>query len=411
MRVLIPTIGSRGDVQPFIALAQGLEQAGHAARLMSHPGMRSLVEDHGVTFSPMGPEIDMAWEAAVIRQQPGHTLSALRKIMNLAFDTLGQAHEEILAAGRDADLVVVPASSAAGKNEAELLGLPIVSVDFMPWTIPINDPRRSLFKRAAYAAINKIAETLTSRPLNKLRRQQGLPPVGPEGFRSTSLNLVPISPLIFAPDPCWAPIHHAVGYWFVEEPQGWRPPVDLLTFLDVGPAPLVVSLGAMSQGPTGPGSEMLEMAYLFVEAITAAGVRAIIQGWEAALKELALPPTIYPAGPLPHSWLLRRAAGLVHHGGFGTTAAGFQAGIPQLIIPHMVDQFYWGQRVGKLGAGPPAIGRSKLTSDKLASALHDLAHNAELSATSSRLGEQIRAEPGPSGAIRLIDESSGGVGE
>jgi UDP:flavonoid glycosyltransferase YjiC (YdhE family) len=398
-------------VQPFIALAQGLEQAGHTARLMSHPGMRALVEDHGVTFSPMGPEIDIAWEAAVIRQRSGNMLSAVRQVMNLAFDTLGRGHDEILAASRDADLVVVPASSAAGKNEAELLGLPTVSVDFMPWTIESHDPQRPLLKRVAYAVINKLAGTLTSWPLNKLRRQQGLPPVGPEGFRSASLNLVPISPLVYAPDPNWAPINHVVGYWYVEDLHGWQPPDNLVEFLEAGPASLVVNLGAMSHGPAGLKSEALETAKLFVEAIRTAGVRAIVQGWDIALKELVPTPSIYPAGPVPHGWLLPRTRGLVHHGGFGTTAAGFRAGIPQLIIPHMLDQFYWGQRVAELGTGPAAIGRSKLTADNLAAALQDVTHNAELRATASRLGEEIRAERGPGKAIQLIDETFGLAGE
>jgi UDP:flavonoid glycosyltransferase YjiC (YdhE family) len=330
--------------------------------------------------------------------------------MNLAFDTLAQAHEEILAGCQDADLVVIPASSAAGKNEAELSGLPTASVDFMPWTIEVNDPRRSLFKRFAYAAINKAISPMTTRPLNKLRRQQELPPVGPEGFRSAQLNLVPVSPLVYAPDPYWAPVHRVVGYWFAEAPQGWRPPAGLLAFLDGGPAPLVVTLGAMSQGPAEPSSESLETATLFVEAIKAAGVQAIIQGWEEAVEKLDLPPALYATRPLPHSWLLPRVGGLVHHGGFGTTAAGFRAGIPQLVIPHMVDQFYWGQRVAELGVGPPAISRSKLTVDKLVTALQDLVHSAEQRATASRLGEEIRAEGGVEAAVNLIGETFGGTG-
>ncbi|UCG22800.1 MAG: glycosyltransferase [Chloroflexota bacterium] len=293
MRVLIPTIGSRGDVQPFIALAQGLERAGHTVMLLSHPAMRPLVEAHAVNFAPMGPDLDMAQEAAAIRQRSRNTIPALLQIMNLAFDILAQAHDDILAAGRDADLVAVPASSAAGKNEAELLDLPSLSVDFMPWTIAADDPNRSIFKRAAYATINKLVTPMTTRPLNKLRRQQGLPPVGPEGFRSAQLNLAPISPLVYAPDPYWSPINHVVGYWFVEEPRGWRPPADLSAFLDAGSPPLVISLGAMSAG------DALETSTLFVQCIESTGIRAIIQGWDATINQLKLPATIYAAGSLP----------------------------------------------------------------------------------------------------------------
>jgi sterol 3beta-glucosyltransferase len=97
----------------------------------------------------------------------------------------------------------------------------------------------------------------------------------------------------------------------------------------------LVSLGAISLGD----EDSLENAGLFVEAIRQIGLRAIIQGWDSGMKQLSLPERIFAAGPLPHSWLLPRCAGIDHHGGFGTTAAGFRAGIPQLVIPSIADQF------------------------------------------------------------------------
>jgi UDP:flavonoid glycosyltransferase YjiC (YdhE family) len=215
------------------------------------------------------------------------------------------------------------------------------------------------------------------------------------------LNVIPISPRIYAPDPYWAPINHVTGCWFVEEPRGWQPPAELVAFLDEGEPPLLVSLGAMSAGKGA------ETATLFVEAVEAARVRAIVQGWDGAMKQLRLPPSIHAAEPVPHGWLLPRTSGLVHHGGFGTTAAGFRAGIPQLIIPHIADQFYWGQRVKELGVGPPAIGRSKLKGENLAAALNDLAYNAEYRATAARMGEGVRAEDGIRAAVELIGKTFG----
>jgi UDP:flavonoid glycosyltransferase YjiC (YdhE family) len=217
------------------------------------------------------------------------------------------------------------------------------------------------------------------------------------------LNLVPISPAVYAPNPYWAPRHRVVGYWFAEEPGGWQPSADLLAFIESGEPPLVISLGAMSLG----SDDALESAALFVDAIRQAGVRAIIQGWEAGMKQLALPETIYAAGSLPHSWLLPRSAGVIHHGGFGTTSAGLRAGIPALVIPHLIDQFYWGQRIYELGVGPRPIPRAKLDAQGLAAALAELAHNARLRVAASRLGEQVRAEHGEDNAVRLIEETFG----
>jgi len=403
MRIVIPTIGSRGDVQPFIALAQGLGHAGHTVTLVSHPVMQALVESHGVPFAPIGPDIDLGREVAAIRHRARNTAAGLVQAMRFGFDLLERSHEDILAQCRNADLVVVPTAIAAGKNEAERLDLPTVSVSLMPWAIPWSDPERPLFKRLAYSAGDGLISLITTLPLNRIRKRQGLPPVGEEGFASALLNLVPVSPEVYAPNPLWAPQHRLVGYWFAEAPSGWQPSADLLAFLAQGEPPLAISLGAMSLGD----DDALDAASLFVAAVQEAGVRAIIQGWDAGMVQLSLPPGIVAAGALPHDWLLPRCAGVVHHGGFGTTAAGLRAGIPALIIPHIADQFYWGQRVHELGVGLPPIRRAKLNGESLAAALKDLARNSELRAAAAVLGAQIRTERGIENAVRLIDEVMG----
>jgi sterol 3beta-glucosyltransferase len=399
MKILIPTIGSRGDVQPFIALAQGLVRAGHTVTLASHPVMRALVESHGVAFAPIGPDIDLAREVAAIRHKARNTAAGLINAMRFGFDMLERSHEDILALCRGVDLVVVPTAVAAGKNEAELLGLPYLSVTLMPWAIPWDDPQRPLFKRVVYGAIDGLISLVTTLPLNRMRKRQGLPPVGKEGFTSPRLNLVPVSPAVFPPNPLWEPHHRVVGFWLAEGPAEWQPPSELLAFLENGEPPLLVTLGAMSLGE----EDARQSASLFVEAVQQAGVRAIIQGWEGGVKQLALPPSIFAAGALPHSWLMPRCAGVVHHGGFGTSSAALRAGVPALVIPHIADQFYWGQRVHELGVGPKPIPHTKLEVGRLAAAMKELSQDEKLAAAASLLGEQIRAEEGVENAVRLIE--------
>jgi UDP:flavonoid glycosyltransferase YjiC (YdhE family) len=236
--------------------------------------------------------------------------------------------------------------------------------------------------------------------LNRIRKKQGLPPVGREGFTSSRLNLVPVSPAVYEPNPHWEPHHRIVGYWFAQDPPGWGPPAELLAFLEADQPPVLISLGAMSLGD----HDATEVAGLFVDAIRRAGVRAIIQGWETAVRQLSLPPVIYTAGSLPHSWLLPRCAAVVHHGGFGTTAAGLRAGIPALVIPHIADQFFWAEIVHELGVGPQPIRRAKLSTTALAASLHELVYNDNLSAAASALGERIRAEKGIDNAVGQIEE-------
>jgi len=399
MRIIIPTIGSRGDVQPFIALAQGLVQAGHAVTLASHPVMKALVESHGVPFAPIGPDINLAEEVATIRHRARNSAMGLIHGMRFGFDILERSHKDIVVQCRQADLVIVPTAVAAGKNEAELLNLPTLSVTLMPWAIPWDDPDRPVLKRIVYRAIDGLVHLITTRPLNRMRKRLGLPPVGEEGFTSARLNLVPVSPAVFAPNPRWASRHRLVGYWFAKMPEEWEPPADLLSFLEVGAPPVLVSLGAMSLGD----DDALASASLFVKAIQQANLRAIIQGWEAGIRQMRLPPDIYSAGSLPHGWLLPHCAGIVHHGGFGTTAAGLRAGIPALVIPHIADQFYWGQQVYDLGVGPQPIRRTKLDENGLAASLEELIRNERLREKASRIGEEIRTEKGVENAIRLIE--------
>jgi len=365
--------------------------------------MKALVETHGVTFAPIGPDFDFAQRMAAIRHQARNTIIGLVQGMRFGFDMLERSHDDILALCRKADLVVVPTAIAAGKNEAEVLKLPYLSVTLMPWAIPWSDPQRSFSKRVAYGAIDGLVYLITTLPLNRIRKRQGLAPVGREGFTSPRLNLVPVSPAVYPPNPHWEPRHRIVGYWFAKAPSEWQPPADLLAFLDNGAPPLLVSLGVMSLGD----DDARESASLFVEAIQQAGVRAIVQGWDVGMRQLTLPSSIYAAGALPHSWLLPRCAGIVHHGGFGTTSAGLRAGIPALVIPHIADQFYWGQHLHELGVGLPFIPRPRLTREGLTAALKELAQIDKLHTAASVLGERIRAENGIEKAVNLIEETFG----
>ena len=350
-------------------------------------------------FEPIGPDVDFAQEVATIRRARG-TVRGLIQGMRFGFDMLERCHDDILALCRDADAVVVPTAVAAGKNEAELLGLPCLSVTLMPWGIPWRDPERPFLKRVTYGAIDGLVHLITTRPLNRIRGRLGLPPVGQEGLTSARLDLVPVSPAVFPPNPLWEPHHRVVGYWFAEAPAGWEPPKDLSAFLAAGPAPILVSLGAMSLGdPDAP-----ESASLFVDAVEQAGVRAIIQGWETGIRELSLPPSVCASGPVPHGWLLPQCSGVVHHGGFGTTAAGLRAGIPALVVPHVADQFYWGRLVRELGVGPEPVPRAKVDASRLAVSLEELAQDAEMAAKAFRLGARIRSENGIENAVNLIEQ-------
>ncbi len=396
---IIPTIGTRGDVQPYIALALGLLARDHSVTLATHPCMRGLVEGYGVPFAPIGPDIDIGQEAAAIRARSPHWIVGFMRVMRFSFAMLEQSHADLLALSRDTDAVIV-SHTAAGSIEADALGLPTVSVTLMPEAIPVNDPEDSVVKRALMKVAGAGMGLMMTRPLDRIRKRLGVPPMGPTGITSPTLNLIPLSPHVVPPNPLWEPRHRVTGYWFAPAPQTWTPPGDLLAFLDAGAQPIVVTLGAMALS----GDDALEAAQITLAAVQEAGVRAIVQGWDAPMAQLPLPPTVFHAGSVPHDWLLPRADGIVHHGGFGTTAAGFRAGIPALVIPHIIDQFIWGQKVAELGVGPAPIPRAKLTVAKMAAALQQMQEPA-LCTRAADLGASIRGEPdGVQVAVALIDK-------
>lgn len=402
MRIILPTIGTRGDVQPYIALALGLLRAGHAVTLVTHPCMRGLVESYGVPFAPMGPDIDIAYEAAKIRANAPHWIVGFQRVMNFSFDMLEQSHADLLETCCGADLVIV-SHTAAGRMEADKLGLPTVSVTLMAEAIPVKDPNASLLKRALMNLAGFGMGLMMSRPIDQIRKRAGLPPMGPTGITSETLNLIPVSPRITPPNPLWERRHRVTGYWFAPAPAAWTPPDDLAAFVEAGEPPVVVSLGAMALG----SADSLQAAQITIEAVRQAGVRAIIQGWDEAMKQLPLPPSVFHAGSTPHDWLLARAGGLVHHGGFGTTASGFRAGIPMLVVPHIIDQFIWGNKVAQLGVGPQPIPRPKLKAETMAAALRQMG-SPEMRRQAAELGAALRAESdGVMEAVRLIEEVMG----
>lgn len=398
MNVIIPTIGTRGDVQPYIALALGLTRAGHAVTLASHPSMKNLVESYEVPFVPMGPDIDIGYETAIIRAKSPHWMVGFKRVMDFSFAMLERSHTNLLALCRGADLVIV-SHTAAGSMEADKLHLPTVSVTLFPQAVPVKDPDDSFIKRAIMNIAGAGMGWMMNRPIEQIRKRLGLPPMGPTGITSPTLNLIPLSPQIFLPNPLWEPRHRMTGYWFAPSPQSWMPPDDLLAFLEAGEPPVVVSLGAMALS----GEDALEAGQITLAAVQQAGARAIIQGWDEPMKQLSIPPGIFHAGSIPHDWLLARASGLVHHGGFGTASAGFRAGIPMLVIPHIIDQFIWGNKVAELGVGPKPIARPKLNTGNLVEALRQM-QSPEMRRKAAGLGAAIRAEPdGVTEAVRLIE--------
>lgn len=401
MKILVATIGSRGDVQPYINLSQGLKAAGHDVRLASNPTLNQLAVVYGIPFIPVGRPVDMGAEGARLLERSFDNMwLGLIRVMQLAARLVEEAYPNVLEACRDADLIIT-SDTGSGVAEAEKLGKPWISVTLQPARLPVvSDQPASPMGRLVGWLFGK----LFAGPTNRFRRRVGAPPVKDiTTMMSSRMILLPVSPLVAPANPKWAKQVRQTPYWFARPIEGWKPPQDLCDFLEQGEKPIAVSLGVMSTS----GRKARQSAQIVLDAIRRVNVRAVLQGWDSeTLKSLGALSTIYPAGSMPHDWLFDQVSTIVHHGGFGTIAAGLRSGVPSIVIPHIIDQYYWGQRVFELGVGPKYISRGKLTAENLADAIEKSLIDQTMRARAEEFGTAICREPdGVMEAVKLIENS------
>jgi sterol 3beta-glucosyltransferase len=190
------------------------------------------------------------------------------------------------------------------------------------------------------------------------------------------------------------------GYWFLDVASDWIPPASLTKFLEGGERPIYIGFGSM--GSRSPEAT----ANLVLQAVEKAGQRAILlSGW-GGLRADNVPDSVYLIDSVPHDWLFPRMAGVVHHGGAGTTAAGLRAGIPTIIVPFFGDQGFWGQRVADLGVGTAPIPRKQLTVERLAQAMQTAMSDPVMRQRAANLGAKIRHEDGVGNAVAIVEEIS-----
>jgi UDP:flavonoid glycosyltransferase YjiC (YdhE family) len=398
MKIIVATIGSRGDVQPYINLCQGLQESGHDVVLATNSTLCSLAESHGIRSTPVGSAIDMGVEGArLLRQSFNNMYIGVIRVMQLAARVVEEAYPDVLEVCNGADLIIT-SDTGSGVAEAEKLGVPWISVTLQPARVPVENPNPTLIERIIWGLLGKLMVL----PVNRSRKRVGAPLVTDlTSMLSRRMILLPVSHHVTSHNQRWPQYIHQTNYWFARPQKEWSPPQDLLAFLKAGEKPIAVSLGVMSIS----GMEAHKSAQVVLQAIRQVGVRAIVQGWDQALQGLESSKTIYYAGSMPHDWLFDQVSAVVHHGGFGTTAAVLRAGVPGIVIPHVIDQFYWGQRVFDLGVGPRYISRGRLSTKNLKDAIAQALGEECMREKATRLGDSIRAEPdGVATAVSMIEK-------
>ncbi|KAI1119263.1 hypothetical protein F5Y14DRAFT_397185 [Nemania sp. NC0429] len=443
LNVVIQIVGSRGDVQPFIALGQVLKNTyGHRVRLATHATFQKFVEENGLEFFAIGG--DPAELMAFMVKNPGLMpgLGALKTgeiarrrkgieeiIMGCwrscieTGDGLGPAprfsrrdedlpSEAVPVIGNSshrpfvADVIIANPPSFAHIHVAEKLGVPLHLMFTMPWS-----PTRAFPQPLANiqsSNTDPVTTNYLSYAMVEMMTWQGLGDVI-NRFRTKILDLDPLA-LIWAPGVltrlripytyCWSPAlipkpndwgNHLdiAGFYFLNLASSFTPDPDLAAFLAAGPPPVYIGFGSIVvDDPDG-------LTHKIFDAVAQTGVRALVsKGWGGlGADSVGIPEGVFMLGNVPHDWLFKHVSAVCHHGGAGTTAAGIQAGKPTIVVPFFGDQPFWGAMVARAGAGPDPIPYKSLTAEGLAEAIR-IALRVETQEKAKELGERIREERG-----------------
>lgn len=444
LNVVVHVVGSRGDVQPFIALSKVLKDTyGHRVRLATHPNFKRFVEDNGLEYFNIGgdPSRLMAFMVKNPSLVPG-----ARTLLN---GDIGQRRKDVAeyiqgcwrscyeaGDGTDsldstnnddldletqprpfvADCIIANPPSFAHIHCAEKLGIPLHIMFTMPYS-PTQAFPHPLANIQATNADPQLTNYLSYVMIDVLS-WQGLGDII-NRFRAKCLDLDPVS-LIWGPGVlqrlkiphsyCWSPAlipkpkdwapHISItGFSFLDAASDYTPPADLKQFLDAGPPPVYIGFGSIVL--QDPGA----MTRLVLEAIGKSGQRCLLsKGWGGIGGDsLQLPDAVYTIDDVPHDWLFQQVSCVVHHGGAGTTSAGIAAGRPTIIVPFFGDQPFWGAMVARAGAGPDPIPHKQLTADKLADAIKFCLKRETLDCA-QELARKIAAEEGSDTAAQSFHQ-------
>lgn len=415
MKALLMTLGTRGDVQPFLALAQGLQAAGHEAVVVAPHRFADFAATHGVSFAGVddGPLalMDDANAGAVLEDGGLRSRLELMRTMPAMFT---RVLEDSWGVAKDsgAALVVHNGQIVAGQHVAEALAIPAVLALPIPMYVPTREfpwlgvawpgwlPR--FLNRATYAGMKSTAVAFGGGVDRWRRDTLGLPcrRGRHDPMRRSDGGHAPVlhaySPAVLPRPADWPPEVETTGYWnLTGDPTPL--PEDLRGFVEDGPAPVFVGFGSMT------GSDPARTTRTVLEAARLAGRRLVVGAGWGGLDVSGLPDDVFAATDVDYRSLFPHMAAVVHHGGAGTTGVAFAAGRPQVVCPFVADQPFWGGIVERRGVGPGPLPQRKLEPAALAAAITEMTTGARMSRNAERIGEQVRAEDGVGTAVRALE--------
>lgn len=414
MQIVMLIVGTRGDVQPFVAIAKRLQDYGHRVRLATHANFKEFVLTAGLEFYPLGGDPKVLAEYMVknkgfLPSGPSEIPVQRNQMKDIINSLLPACKEPDPDSGISfkADAIIANPPAYGHTHVAEALRIPIHVFFTMPWTPtsefphPLSRVKQPAGYRLSYQIVDSLIWLGIRDMINDLRKKKlKLRPVTYLSGTQSSGSNIPYgymwSPHLVPKPKDWGPQIDVVGFCFLDLASNYEPPAELVKWLEAGDKPIYIGFGSL------PVQEPETMTEIIVEALQRTKQRGIInKGW-GGLGNLKEPKDfVYLLDNVPHDWLFPRCKAVVHHGGAGTTAAGLKAACPTTIVPFFGDQPFWGERVHARGVGPAPIPVDEFSLHKLEDAINFMLDD-KVKSSAETLAKAMKDEDGVAGAVKAF---------
>ncbi|XP_038887948.1 sterol 3-beta-glucosyltransferase UGT80A2-like isoform X2 [Benincasa hispida] len=414
LQIVMLIVGTRGDVQPFVAIGKRLQDYGHRVRLATHSNFKEFVLTAGLEFFALGgdPKIlagYMVKNKGFLPSGPSEIPVQRNQMKEIIYSLLPACKEPDPESGIpfDAEAIIANPPAYGHTHVAEALKIPIHIFFTMPWTPtsefphPLSRVKQQAGYRLSYQIVDSLIWLGIRDMINDLRKKRlKLRPVTYLSGSHASESNVPHgyiwSPHLVPKPKDWGPKVDVVGFCFLDLASNYEPPESLVNWLNAGDRPIYIGFGSL------PVQEPEKMTQIIVKALESTGQRGIInKGW-GGLGNLKEPKDfVYLLDNCPHDWLFLQCKAVVHHGGAGTTAAGLKAACPTTIIPFFGDQPFWGERVHARGVGPAPIPVEEFSFNKLVEAINFML-DPKVKQSALELAKAMENEDGVEGAVKAF---------
>lgn len=414
LNIAMLIVGTRGDVQPFVAIAKRLQEYGHRVRLATHANFRSFVTSSGIEFYPLGGDPRalaeyMARNKGFLPSGPSEISFQRKQLKAIVNSLLPACTEPDIDSGVPfrAQAIIANPPAYGHVHVAEALHAPLHIFFTMPWTPTAEFPHplargtQSAGYWLSYLVVDILIWWGIRGIINDLRKKKlKLPPIAYLSAYYGSISDLPTgymwSPHLVPKPKDWGHLVDVVGYCFLNSGNNYSPREKFLQWLQEGPKPVYIGFGSM------PLEDPLKTTRIILEALKETGQRGIIdKGWGNLGNFNEIPKHVFLLEDCPHDWLFPQCVAVIHHGGAGTTATGLRAGCPTTIVPFFGDQYFWGDRVHDRGVGPAPIPISLLTKEALCEAIRFML-DPQVKMKAVELAKHIEEEDGVVAAVNAF---------